>query len=300
MNEPNNSDVKWEHLLRFRFMEIMILWEGRLTTKHLQSTFGIKRAQASRDIAAYKNRAPGNIEQDASIKGYKPSSQFKPVFTQGNVDEYFNLLASNSFFDDFLRQLPFPATNTHILKPPPRLANPAIIQSIVKACRNKRRLEVVYGSMSTPAGEERIIAPHSIVSSGYRWHTRAFCEKNRDYRDFLLGRILGVSDDLGSQINDKEEDYDWHKQITLELIPHPDLSKAQQKLVRAERCFEGDSLTLTTRRATAIYLLQMLQIPTNPTKYKHSNPLVLKDPNIIEELRFSRTGNLRETPISSS
>ena len=283
----DHSKIKWESLLRFRLIEIFVLWEGRFTTKHLQSSFGIKRAQASRDIAAYREYAPGNIVHDASIKGYKPTKNFKPIFTDGRADEYFNLLASNSFFDEILREIPFPPTQTHVLKAPRRLANPKIIRSVVAACRQKRRLEVVYGSMTNPGGEERIIAPHAIVSSGYRWHTRAFCEKNRDYQDFLLGRILEITDDLGPQINNIDDDYNWHTEIILELIANPGLSKAQQKLVQVERCFEDESLIVTTRRATAIYLLQMLQIPTGANAYPKSNPVVLKNPDIVGELRFS-------------
>lgn len=48
------ADVKWEQLLRFRLIEIVALWEGRLTTNHLCNSFNIGRQQASRDIANYQ------------------------------------------------------------------------------------------------------------------------------------------------------------------------------------------------------------------------------------------------------
>ena len=41
---------RWELLLRYRFIETLALWEGRLTTRHLCDTFGIGRQQASKDI----------------------------------------------------------------------------------------------------------------------------------------------------------------------------------------------------------------------------------------------------------
>ena len=40
-----------ESLLRFRLIEIVCLWEGHLTTRHLMSTFGIK---ASASVQRYQ------------------------------------------------------------------------------------------------------------------------------------------------------------------------------------------------------------------------------------------------------
>lgn len=280
------ADVKWESLLRFRLIEIVSLWEGHLTTRHLMSTFGIKRQQASRDINAYKNIAPGNIEYLPARKGYGPTDHFKPCFTEGTVDEYLNLVDSRNFMGSGTHHIAIPDAHTFILQSPPRLAHPAIVRPMVDACRRGQRLEVTYASMTTPEGEERIIAPHAVVSSGYRWHVRAYCEKNRDYRDFLLGRVMEISDAVGPALEDPSNDTQWHTEIILRLIPHPALSNAQQALVRHERCFDGDVLELRTREATAIYLLHMLQIPTRETNNCTANPLVLEDVSTVSQLVF--------------
>jgi predicted DNA-binding transcriptional regulator YafY len=280
------ASVKWESLLRYRLIEIVSLWEGHLTTRHLMTTFGIKRQQASRDINAYKAIAPGNIEYLPARKGYAPARRFKPFFTEGTVDEYLNLVDSRGFMGSVTHRIAIPDAHTHILRSPPRLAQPAIVRPMVDACRRGQRLEITYASMSSPEGEERIIAPHAVVSSGYRWHVRAYCEKNRDYRDFLLGRVLEIAGDLGAALEDPINDSKWHTEITLRLIPHPALSKQQQKLVRYERCFDGEVLELKTREATAIYLLHMLQIPAYKSGNFRANPLVLEDPDVVRHLRF--------------
>lgn len=281
------SDLKWEIILRFRCLEIILLWEGKLTTKHLQSTFGIKRQQASRDFQAYRNIAPDNMIYDPSIKGYKVTPSFTPFFSKGSVEEYFHLVEANGFFEEIMAKSEQPPSFTHLLKIPQRNVEPLIIRKVIEACRRGQRIEVNYGSMSTPEGEERIIAPHSIVSSGYRWHTRAYCEKNRDYRDFLLGRIFDVTDNLGPAINDSEEDLDWHTYITLELTPHPELTPKQQKLIAVERGFENNIQIITTRRATANYLLQYMQVPRERSPNSSANPVVLKNPEVIKKLGFS-------------
>jgi len=285
------DNLKWEVLLRYRFIEIITLWEGRLTTNHLCSTFNIQRQQASRDINQYKLLAPDNLHYDARLKGYTPAPEFKPILTSGHVDEYLNLLDSNSLLDRFVQKVDLPHANTCVIQAPQRRADPGIVRKVVEACRSHQRLELNYASMTNPAGEERIIAPHTLVSSGYRWHVRAYCEKNRDYRDFVLGRILECGDLMGEVPYELPKDRLWHEQISLKIIPNPDLTPAQQSLVRHERCFTGDVLELETRKATAIYLLQLLQVATTPPGNENidqinAHPLVLADYRQIEALRF--------------
>ena len=83
------SNTRWEQLLRYRFIEIVAMWEGRLTTRHLCDVFGIGRQQASKDINNYKRSiGPGNLEYDPIAKGYRPSADFTPKVSRGEAEEY--------------------------------------------------------------------------------------------------------------------------------------------------------------------------------------------------------------------
>ena len=96
---------RWDHLLRYRYIEIISLWEGRLTTGHLTRCFGIGRQQASKDINLYvRDIAPGNIEYDKYLKGYKPTPEFTPQVTQGLADEYLHLMARNNELKSLLQR----------------------------------------------------------------------------------------------------------------------------------------------------------------------------------------------------
>ena len=71
--------VRWDLLLRYRLIEVMALWEGRLTTNHLMRAFGIGRQQASKDINTYlADYGLGNLEYDRFLKGYRPAERFRP------------------------------------------------------------------------------------------------------------------------------------------------------------------------------------------------------------------------------
>ena len=88
-----HKELTWDQTLRFHLLEIVLQWEGRLTTNHLCTAFNIGRHQASRDINLYiKHYSPKGVIYDKSLKGYKPTAYFVPRFSEGKVDEYLMLL----------------------------------------------------------------------------------------------------------------------------------------------------------------------------------------------------------------
>jgi len=72
-----------DQTLRFRLLEIVLQWEGRLTTNHLCNAFNIGRQQASKDINRYISEcSPDGLEYDRKLKGYSPTPSFVPHFSQ--------------------------------------------------------------------------------------------------------------------------------------------------------------------------------------------------------------------------
>jgi len=55
----------------------------------------------------------------------------------------------------------------------------------------------------------RLIEPHTLVYTGMRWHARAYCEKNGQYRDFVLSRLHGQPDLLDASPNTREQETDF-------------------------------------------------------------------------------------------
>ncbi|MCW5336074.1 WYL domain-containing protein, partial [Pseudomonas aeruginosa] len=90
------ESVRWDLALRYRLIETVAWWEGRLTTNHLIQSFGISRQQASKDINSYiTDYAPKNLEYDKHLKGYVPSRHFKPLFIDDSASAYLHLLNQN-------------------------------------------------------------------------------------------------------------------------------------------------------------------------------------------------------------
>lgn len=253
--------LRWDLLVRYRLIEIIALWEGRLTTRHLTTTFGIGRQQASKDINHYlQDIAPDNLVYDPQLKGYKPSPVFQPVLTSGLADEYLHLMNRNNELSQTFESLALQIANTTVLSSPVRNIRPEIIRQLVTAARQQRRVEVDYVSVNNPDREGRIIAPHTLVYSGVRWHVRAYCEKNQDYRDFVLSRFRQTPEILDATEYSAEQDTDWQTRVDIHLQADPRLSKKQQAVIREDYGMSRDGLKVTSRGPLVHYTLKLLQV----------------------------------------
>lgn len=252
---------RWEQLLRYRYIELVLLWEGQLTTKQLCDTFSIGRQQANKDLSNYRRAQEKNaLRYDPVEKHYVPSPDFSPRLTQGLASEYLQLIAQDSDIQKMLGQLPLTDTLVELVAAPNRELPPELLRPIIQAMRDEERIEVDYVSLNNPDREGRIIAPHTLVWTGYRWHVRAWCEKNRDFRDFVLSRFRGDAELLGSSEHNAATDLDWQEMVTLEIVPDPRLSSAQQEVVSHDYSMQNNALCLTVRAKLARYLLQLLNI----------------------------------------
>jgi Predicted transcriptional regulator len=249
---------KHEVLLRLRAIELLAYWEGRLVTNKLVSWFGISRQQASADIKRYLvKHNPNALVHDPSVKAYVPATGFHPVLTSGHINEYMDLIAGLSFN-------PMAITleadiNVTGLQMPDRSVRPEVAREVVKACRNGSSLKVLYASMDNPALHERIISPHTLVSTGFRWHVRAYCHTRKEYRDFILSRIDRTPQSVPIIAPPVKDDHDWNDVITLTIIPNTLLTDGQKFLIEKDYGMPDGRLQLTVRKALAHYSLQRYQ-----------------------------------------
>ena len=240
---------------RLWFIELIAWWEGRISSSHLIRQFGISRTQAHSDIAYYQSLLPDNLQYHASHKGFLPQPGFVQAYINGDVVEYLNWISHQDAIADINTTLPFST-----LALPKRQVSADIIRVLVSAIRQQRRVEVDYVSVSNPDRQGRIIVPHHFVSTGLRWHLRAYCEKSKQYRDFVLSRFRGVPDLLNKTDISAAKDNGWHTKLSLIFTPDPRLSPAQQDVIAHDYQMQHGQLTLNTRACLAQYLLQEMQV----------------------------------------
>ncbi|MEL0169789.1 MAG: WYL domain-containing protein [Pseudomonadaceae bacterium] len=260
------ESVRWDLALRYRLIETIAWWEGRLTTNHLMQSFGISRQQASKDINTYiTEHAPKNLTYDKHIKGYVPSKHFKPLFIDDSASAYLHLLNQNHDRAAHIEGLALAYAHTEVLRVPDRSVRPEVLRPLLHACREGLRLECEYVSLNSPEVETRLIAPHTLVYTGMRWHVRAYCEKNRAYRDFVLSRLRGVPDVIqDSSEYGREQDEGWNTPIKVLITPDSRLSPEQQAIIATDYGMHDGQLVIETRGALVQYVLQRYHI--DPTK----------------------------------
>lgn len=240
----------------FKFIELMLYWEGQVNTVSLQRQFGKSRQQNSSYLNEYldKNKNNNGLTYSHSSKAYIASSDYTPIFIEDSVDLYFNWLKTGIVFSkktsNFIDSLTLPQ----------RKISNIFVRSLVKAMRENRRIEVDYVSLNNPSSEGRIIVPHHIVIAGTRSHVRAWCEKSKSFRDFVLGRFKNATDVLDKSTVCVADDIGWNTPVDIILKPDPRLSLAKQKVIENDYQMTDGSLYISTRGCLVQYLLREMQV----------------------------------------
>jgi WYL domain len=226
--------------------------------------FDVSVPQASKDLTLYQERAPNNAIYDKSAKRYVASVQFEPRFLKPDPAEYLNQLrsVSDGIIDRahaWIGQFP-----PHDAAPTPvRAVNAPILRAVIAAIRQSEAIEVRYQSVTRPEPRWRWIAPHAIAFDGFRWHTRAFCETERCFKDFLLSRIIETRGHRHRSVK-PDDDTDWHEYVTFEIGPHPELSATQKKVIALDYGMRGGKARIPVRKALAYYALKRFGLDTDP------------------------------------
>ncbi|HBK3325492.1 TPA: WYL domain-containing protein [Vibrio parahaemolyticus] len=256
--------IRWDLLFRYRMIEVIALWEGRLTTNHLIKSFGIGRQQASKDINTYlTDIAPENLVYDKQLKGYKPSDCFIPQVTKGHADEYLHILSRSEDMTITFKELDMGFENVAMIRPVTRNISPQVLRPLVQAIREKKRVDISYTSLKDGIEVERIISPHTLVCTPLRWHVRAYCEHAKGYRDFVLSRIRGIPDINDKLIMGKDLDALWNTQLTIQLTPDTRLTKQQASVIARDYGMTDNRLELHTNAALIRYVLDAYNIGIN-------------------------------------
>ena len=248
----------------------------------LMEQFGLSVNQASADLNRYIGFAPDNMVYDKSARTYVRGPDYAAQFLKPDASRYLAQLRSLAdgimdSDDTWIAELPsYDAAPT-----PARGVNPVTLRSVVGAIRRSEAIEVKYQSLSRPEPSWRWIAPHAIGFDGFRWHTRAFCQADEVFKDFLLSRILDTRGVESSVVTDVA-DADWQEHVTLEIGPHPELSENQKSVIALDYGMRGGKARIKVRRALLYYALKRLGLDTDPSARKpHEQQIVLINRDIV-------------------
>lgn len=267
MPKPPTPPISTSLRERLAFIEFRLWFLGEVRRPDLIDRFGIAPAVATRDLAAYREQAPHNIEFDQSRKLYVPGSHFHPVFP--HPPERVLSALSRGFGEGLARAsrgfLPceFPLQlNLPDLK---------VLAVVTRAIHQRRAFRVVYHSLEKGATAREVV-PFALVDSGLRWHTRAFDRSSHAFRDLVITRMEDpvLLDAAEHPEENAERDMQWTRRVPLTLVPHPNQPRA--KIVAMDFGMRNGAIKLDVRAAIAGYVLRQWAVDCSPD---HS-----LDPNI--------------------
>ena len=150
---------------------------------------------------------------------------------------------------------------------PVRRATPTVERAAFYAVCENLRLRVDYGSLSGRREPGwRQLVPRAFAHDGYRWHLRAWCEENGEFRDFVLSRVREATWPNESAPPDLPDDVEWESFDELVLAPSPDLPESTRASIAWDFGMNNGVLRLKVRRAMRNYTLMHLRLPTDSMK----------------------------------
>ena len=251
VNAPTES-LGWSVTARLRFLEEQAWWTGGVNRRDIVERFGISEQQASGDFTRYQELAPENLVYDKSGKTYRPTTEFRPVFFDPDTAEtlgQFRLIAENVIEPDALTA----GVAIAIAGAIPRPVDPAILRTVLRAIRERRRMSAFYVSLTSPEGRMRTMEPHAIVFDGFRWHARARDVEADGWRDFVLGRLSRAALLDASSESSPGDDTDWQGMVQMTIAANPGLSPAQRRVIERDYGMQKGRLVITVRKALQFY-----------------------------------------------
>ena len=261
MHDTKEYNLRWEIQQRLAAIEAALLWKGQINRKDLKQLFGIGEVQAAKDFSKYQDLFPNNMEYDRVIKAYIPTDSFKPQLLKGTSEEFLRLLQSvPPSRPDATIVLLSTLPPVEIVSAGERSYENRTLQILNQAICNRLKVYVQYQSMSTEVGADLNLSPHALVYNGFRWHIRAYSEKHKEYRDFLLARIRSISPTQDIADRDSSSDAIWNKMVDIIIIPHPGLSSSQSRVIADDYGMVNGVFKHTTRGALVGYFLQLMRV----------------------------------------
>jgi len=238
-------------LNRLRQLKLLLTWEGRISNSRLREQFGLSSIRASQWIREFRDKAPdwlimNNIERSFDAT---PSFYENEDGAESDLDQYLSIVGLPHAMNS--NRKPIVAAFPDITIP-----NSRIFSVLSLAARTHRVVEITYRSMSEPEPHKRRLSPHSIVHAGRRWHVRAYCKEKMQFRDYALGRIVDAK--LTEMPSEKimDDDKSWMTEVRVRLVAHPDLTPAQESVIRFEYFKNTSARVVICRGALVSYFIQ--------------------------------------------
>ena len=258
---------------RLAMLKLLLIWEGRLNRGRIMGLFDLSSNWASVWIREFREQYPDWLSWDTKTRSFHATPAAYKEWRATDPQRFADAASLAQYLA--LVGLPYAATSVvpgdgGLLAAFPDLSTPSPqhFAVISEAIRQHRSVQLTYRSMQNPEPHPRIISPHNLIRAGRRWHVRAYCDTRQDFRDYALGRIADVKPlSVPASVGEKD-DKAWLANVQVRLIAHPDLTFAQESLIRFEYFGNTAARVETCRGALVNYFIQDVRAATDVKKQR--------------------------------
>lgn len=257
-----SNEHNWAVRERLTFIESCAWWKGLVNRQDMTAVFGVSMAQASSDMQCYLDMNPNSLGYNLRLKRYEATADMKCVLSRPRLEE-----AVARFMDGELRafwsgraESEAVDSTVTVLQLPAREASETVERRAFVAIMNQQRIRMRYTSMRSGKTEWRWTRPHALGHNGFRWHLRAWCEKNDAFQDFTLSRISEIEWSR-EHAPVPEPDREWEEWVILRVRANRGLEKARRQAVEHDYGMTNGILEIKVRKAMQGYLRERLGLP---------------------------------------
>jgi WYL domain len=263
MGNSTNKD-QWAARERMTFIERLAWWCGVVNRGDVRDIFGISAAQVTADLQAYQEQNPGVLHYNVRAKRYEAQPGMACILHQPRLEEAVQLFLGEKVMPwAQAHGTPESSVQVALFQPLERRASAEIERRVFLALKQGLKLKIRYWSVKSARDQWRDIIPHALGHDGYRWHARAWCCENQDFRDFVLSRIESAEwPTEKSPLPARDED--WEKLDTIVLRANHTLKPAQRTAIERDYAMTHGELQVPVRRAMREYFFAHWKITATP------------------------------------
>lgn len=259
MGNTSNRD-QWAVRERMLFIERLAWWKGVVNRGDVRDVFRISAAQASADLQGYQEANPSALAYNVRAKRYESGENMVCVMHVPRLEEAVSLFLGVLAPMMGGRPKAAPTQSVDMVRPLVREVDAVVERRVFLALNQKRLLRVKYWSVNSSRGSLREIAPHALGHDGLRWHVRAWCFENGEFRDFVMSRMEGA-EWPGDLFTAPVVDKDWERMETVTLVPHSGLDAERRRGIIHDYGMKGGELKVKVRAAMREYFLAQWRVP---------------------------------------
>lgn len=186
-----------------------------------------------------------------------------------------------------------------------RSINRIVLQTIIRAIRETREIEILYRSPRFEAARRYRILPHALLHDGFCWSVRCYIRPETSaghWGELVLDRIEEVfPQSWAGEPALIGGDAEWQAIVELELVPNPDLDDVVRLLIEQWYSMKQGSKVVQLRQCMLAYFLKRYHLEEPITlKAPHQAPLRLGNRGMaMELLPAGMRVPLEETEVSA-